>query len=1027
MLRSPLMAFHPLPAIYPNASERGGSEVQELTSWVRAAVSADAVLREAIEISSPPLARTLDQILEGVDPPPRKIRRVARSLVRYLLRMRSRSTPFGVLAGVGQATIGSDAFVRWGDEHQKIASVDLAWLSSWVRGYETRPDVLVHLQVVVNNLCRVRGHRLLLADGRTAEQGCAHLSVRLTDPIRSVLEAARTPTPYRDVRSRLQEEHPDVPGAVIDSLLRQMTGAGLLLTRLHPVPGEPDPLTHVMSVLEGFPDGSLPPDVADDLHRIHRARQDLAVYGGLPVGSGLGVLRSARARLQVVHDTANDHAVQVDLALDIGVKLPRLVAAEAEGAANVLTRLSAAHRAPMLDFHRRFVRRYGVSTLVPVKEVLDPERGVSPPAGYRHGTDTTRATPPAQNSRDRILSTLAQEATRAGAEVVLSEELVLALSGPGPHDPPPTEAELCAHLLASSTEALTSGDFLLALTPAFGSPTIGAMTGRFSHLFHDGRCAQPQDTSASTQMPGLPPLRARLEFPPRQSRNLNILRGRGATEHIIPLGTFSDPDDPRVLAPDDLFVSATSDRLFLYSLRHQREVTPVGYHALNYRSHAPQLARLLREIGLGGTRPWQPWLWGAAVHLPHLPRVRYRRTILAPARWRVPAALHTPQGNVDAWQDSFARWRDLWDVPDMVQLLAPRVSRDRQLVLDLREESHRRLCREELGRHDEIVISECPSAAPENTGWSAGHGNEVVFPLTLRERFAPRSHPASLRRYEPELEHLPGGSWLSAQVSCSPELMDDVIVEHLPRLLESLPGDDWFLVRYDDPHPHLRLRFRDTPDSLNSVVLPRLRAWVAHLRDAYMVDRLDLTTYAPESGRYGSGSAMTAAEQVFITDSHAVLDQLRCLRSGRTNIPALVLAAANHVEIARSLLGDDHRAWFEHLPKNPQHQVFRAHREIAFALASDSDGAGHLSAFGGERVMESWNLRRTALAKYRAQLDGFSGGGQGPQPETVLTSLLHMHVNRLLGISPETEAASLAVARDVVRAQQWRTNSGRTP
>ncbi|MEV2274871.1 lantibiotic dehydratase [Nocardiopsis sp. NPDC049922] len=1015
MLRAPLHPFRSLPDIPVAALDRTSpAEARELTDWIRDTVTRDAALHEAIQISSPPLARVLEQVVSGQELPPRRARRTAASLARYLLRMHSRSTPFGTLAGVATATVGTGASAQWHGRHRKAASIDLGWLDSWVRRCQSQPAVLAHLHVAVNNLCRIRGERLVLPCGHTSEGQPAHTSVRLSDPVRLVLDSARTPVPVHRLRESIGKRHPRVPEAVIDSLLRRLVELGFLLTELPPTPGAPDPVGHVLAVLEALSPGALPSDVAREVDQLRQVQKDLDHYGQLPVGTGRDVLTSAQRCLRTIGAVPHEQNIQVDLALGVSVQLPALVAEEVEATANVLSRLAGPYPALLEDFHRRFVRRFGVNTPIPVKEVLDPERGLDPP--WTRGL--THSAVSGQENRDRVLSALAQEATLLRREVVLDESSLAELSRPAAQPPWPVEVELCAQLLAPSPDALISGDFLLVVASAFGSPSIGAMTSRFAHLFQgDGAVSQVGPIRAREDGPHAP--RAHLVFSPPHRRSANVLRGPEWSGLTIPLGTYSDPRDPAVLDPNDLSVVASPHRLHVCSYSREQEVIPVGLHSLNYRSQAPPLARLLREIGLGGARPWQPWTWGAAAYLPYLPRVRHRRTILAPARWRVPASLRTPDEGFSAWERTLNRWRDTWRVPDRIQVLAPNVSRDRCLMLDLGQESHRYLFRNEVLHEKEIVVSECLAAAPEATGWLAGRGNEIVFPLTLGTTPSQSPAPTVAGAAVRAPEHLPGGPWLSAQVACTPEHMDDLITTNLPELLRGLPVERWFFVRYDDPHPHLRLRFRGVPDTLNADVLPRLSDWVATLRASGLVDRLELTTYAPEVGRYGPGEAMTAAERVFDADSASVLDQSRIVRTDRADIPLVLLAAANFTDIAWSFLGAGAANWFAMLSKSPHHRAFQAHRDLALTLVDPASGWSELRGVpGGHAVVESWRDRRAALEAYRTRLDEGTSGC--PAPGQVLASLLHMHSNRLLGIDRESEAEAMAVARATVRAHQQR-------
>src|SRR5207248_9681526 len=152
-------------------------------------------------------------------------------------------------------------------------------------------------------------------------------------------------------------------------------------------------------------------------------------------------------------------------------------------------------------------------------------------------------------------------------------------------------------------------------------------------------------------------------------------------------------------------------------------------------------------------RACQAWRWGRAAVLPRLPRVRYGRTVLAPATWQAGAVLRDRSLSGPAWQDAFDAWRDRWSVPDVVHTMVA----DHRIELDLTAPLHRELLRHELTRRSDLLLSEPPGSAA-GLGWLGGYANELVIPIAISgaERPAPTaSAPATVRR-----RYLPGGEWL---------------------------------------------------------------------------------------------------------------------------------------------------------------------------------------------------------------------------------------------------------------------------
>nr|WP_313885561.1 lantibiotic dehydratase [Fodinicola feengrottensis] len=210
----------------------------------------------------------------------------------------------------------------------------------------------------------------------------------------------------------------------------------------------------------------------------------------------------------------------------------------------------------------------------------------------------------------------------------------------------------------------------------------------------------------------------------------NLTQVPRVTDHLAAAGVFADPSEPGMFDIDDFVVGATDHRLFVLSARTGEEVAPLPLHAVNIANHLPNVVRLLVEIGAYTTPPWQLWSWGAAEHLPYLPRIRYGRTILTPARWLLDHRLRTDQTN---WPSRFERWRAHWGIPDIVYA----VRADRRLRLDLRSPLEVALLRDDVRKHPTLVLQEEPAGGTYDSGWAQGHSTEIVVPLRARTATGP--------------------------------------------------------------------------------------------------------------------------------------------------------------------------------------------------------------------------------------------------------------------------------------------------
>ncbi|MFI7098923.1 lantibiotic dehydratase [Streptomyces sp. NPDC050161] len=1054
MVRAPVHPVGAAAGVRPDTGP-GDDEAARLTRTLRE-LADEPLVREAVALSSPSLAAVLHRVLSGSQPVPLpQLRRSVRALASYRLRMSTRATPFGLMAGVAPARFGGQgeaAKVRWGGAHTRAVRPDREWLTGLIASWERRPGVLRHLRVAGNALCSVRGDRLVLPyvpqsvredlpDGGSddaAPRLVHEVSVRHTVVVQAVRELARRPVRGAELAGALLERFPGATDEAVDRVLSELIGKEILLTDARPPLEAADPLRHVRQTCAGVPRADLP-----ELDELDAIGTDLEAYATASAEDGRAALADVTARMRRLYDLPRP--LQVDLALDAEVQLPAAVADEAARAAGLLWRMGPQDTEPdhLREYREAFVERYGTDRLVPVTELLDPDTGLAAPAGYLRPPSPRRAAPAdADRERDLALAELAQQALMDGSrEVVLDDTHPVVRRLSRTDGRPPKSLELNASLLADSCAALDAGDFRLVTVG--GSQQAGALLGRFGYLIDDAAAADLAAVAreAATGDGGAVP--AQVAFRTGRSRDGNVAQVPPWLPHLLPVGCFADPDDPGVLDPRHLAVGADHHRMYLVDTVSGRRVEPTVFHVLNRRANLPNAARFVCDIAGSGVRAWRTWHWGqAASALPYLPRVRYGRTVLATARWRPAAELRDGKLPFADWLLALHRWRERWRVPSRVRVAA----HDRAVQLDLDLPGHPEILRHELLRNEDTELREVPAdAAGRPDGWLGGadgaHHTEVVIPLrSAHPADRPGPLPSVTVPRAPEHTgtdvHLPGGEWLYAALYAPAERHEELLAVHLPALLNDLPTevDRWFFLRYRDAHgAHLRLRFHAPPEVLSGRLLPQLHAATGALRGAGLVGRVVWDTYEPELARYGGPEAIAAAERVFHADSVVVLEHLRRRYRRQDDTAPPLSAAAGYADLARAFhrgldgtgtAGGEGAAWLlRAVPKDEERQrVFRARRREALALVDPyREGPGPAAH---ETLRTAWARRAQAVGAY-GQLLRDLGARSWSDPDQVLHSVLHMHHNRLVGIDREAENLALAVARGAAQAHTDRRRHGR--
>ncbi|MGH4019182.1 MAG: lantibiotic dehydratase [Pseudonocardiaceae bacterium] len=1003
---------HPFGLDVPPWPDLTGSTSEHVARWVRwlEQVWAQDAIAAAVEVASPVLARRVREVCAGRGQQARQVRRVVVSVVRYLLRMTSRATPFGLFAGVAPARFGSGLAVRYGEDHHAMARVDTEWLAGVITRLEGCSELRRRLPVVLNNLSFVRDGRLVVGcqqqpvgPGRSAP---AEVSVRHTRAVETVMQAAYSPLRVGDLGGKLTAGFPGTPESVIEGMLAELVAQRILVTSLRPPMTATDPLAYVIGELTAVSAGEVP-RAAPLLQELREIHAELSRHNRVTSPAVGRDLRSAVSR-RMATISSTERPLTVDLRVDCTLVLPQAVAREAETAAAALTRLTPYPYGPPAwrDYHARFLERYGIGAVVPVSEILNADAGLGFPTGYRDSCLELPELP--LSERDARLLVLAQNTVMdRSIEVVLDEAAIAGLMAEdftAAQVQPHTELSFRVH--APTRDAVDRGEFTLAVVGV--SRAAGTTTGRFLDLF------DPRDRDrvfgAYAQLPTVndDALPVQVSCPPLYPRTENVARSPAILPHLVSLAEHHTGSC--VIPLNDLAVSGDAHRLYLMSLSRARPVEPTVFSAVEFTNAAHPLLRFLCEISTARAAACGPFSWGAAHRLPFLPRVRYRRTILSPARWLLAATdLPGPDTPWPEWVARLTDWRHRARIPDAVYLGAD----DRRLRLDLDEPAHLHLLRSHLDRTGHATVREAPDTSA--LGWLDGRAHEIVVPLasTSKPGWPPIPRRATpVRTVSCDHGHLPGSSeWLFVKLYAHPDRHGAILTTHFSGLLSvwDEPPQWWFLP-YRDPENHLRLRFRLPDVEAFGPAARRVGAWAASLRRLGLTGNVQVDTYYPETGRFGSGAAMAAAESVFAADSAAAIAQ-RTHTARPEAAHSLAITAASLVDLTVSFLGDaggGMRWLIDHVAKDPIPAPARDVHDQAIHLASPRDRRAAIRSLpDGEHIATAWARRRTALAAYRETI---TATGE-IDPNSVLLALLHLHSVRMAGIAPEVERACHRLAR----------------
>jgi lantibiotic biosynthesis protein len=550
-------------------------------------------------------------------------------------------------------------------------------------------------------------------------------------------------------------------------------------------------------------------------------------------------------------------------------------------------------RSNLTKFIEEFEKRYE-SKEIPLLTILDADTGIGYPANEQAYADNAPLLVNLQVGNESQSNTNSYNMTKWQKFItqkyqdaiannlieieIKEDEVKLLLNDDTAEDATPNSMYSLCSLLASSGEEVDKGNFLIYHEVTAG-PSAANLLGRFCYmdnelthltreLLHKEEQAKPDAIFAEI-----------LHIP--QARLANISMRPVLREYEIPILTRPSVDEDHTLPLHDLMVSIRNGRIFLRSKKLNKEVVPRLSTAHNFSLNPVPHYHFLCDLQFQGLKSNLSWDWGFLNEFAYLPRVRYGKTILAKARWRI--LLSDISANKNVTENELEGLIKLYFASNKIPHRVTISQGDNQLPIDIENDYCLKILVKDLKKFETLDLNECLFNESNLLvrGPEGGYTNEIIIPWTKQIETTPNnSHYVQVKQpIEVQRSFLSGDKWHYVKIYCGVKTADNILIEVLKPITEELLADGkiskWFFIRYADPDHHIRIRFLGE-GHFHSEVTERLNIVLTKYLKSNLIWKVQTDTYTRELERYGEAN-IENSETLFFFDSMATVKILSLL------------------------------------------------------------------------------------------------------------------------------------------------------
>lgn len=634
---------------------------------------ADPLIKEACFLASPTLYFEMEKwIIEDLDS--KKEKKIHFSLLKYLTRMTTRCTPFGLFAGCSlgkfnDCTIIENTLPHYNTRHTRL---DMNYLVALCQDLSKRKGIREQLLYYPNSSVYKSGQRLRYIEYYYVESRRQHHIVEVdnSEYLKKILSNAASGAYPKDLITLLVED--DISSKDAENFIGELINIQLLVSELEPSVSGPEFMSQICDILKGLTGTT---KEIEFLHNIERRLNHLDNHIGNNVEEYVDLGEHLKE-----YDTSFDIKYLFQTDMELQPKKNKLSLEVVEAIKKGMVLLNKLTPTPsesnLSKFKEAFFERYEEKEM-PLSKVLDVETGI----GYLQDKGSGDFNPLVDDiilpirqdpysrttfNQNNIHDILEQKLIEC--DKTLSHKIILS-------DKDFTEYPLkwddLPDTLSTIIQIILEDDIEKIKFSGIGGSSAANLLGRFCHGDASLNQYTQNITSLESEMNPDKILAEIVHLP--EARVGNILMRPSFRAYEIPYLAKSSLALDHQIPLDDLFISIRNDTIVLRSKKMEKEVVPRLSNAHNFSTNSLPIYQFLCDMQTQNLRTGVYFSFGfLEKNRTFMPRVEYENLILHEAQWRIKKkdidVLQNNSGNIKKLKKELIKFRNRLKLPQYALL-----------------------------------------------------------------------------------------------------------------------------------------------------------------------------------------------------------------------------------------------------------------------------------------------------------------------------------------------------------------------